>query len=101
RPSTQRVYRQQIQTDILPALGRMKVAAVLHADIDGFHHRLSARAPTHANRTLAVLSRMFNLAARWGRRSDNPCQGGARNHENKRARYLTGAQPTSAPPALA
>jgi len=101
RPSTQRVYRQQIQTDILPALGRMKVAAVSHADIDGFHHRLSARAPTHANRTLAVLSRMFNLAARWGWRSDNPCKGVERNQENKRHRYLTGAELTRLSAALA
>jgi integrase len=89
RPSTQRVYRQQIRTDILPALGRAKVAAVTHADVDGFHHRLSARAPTHANRTLAVVSRMFNLAVRWGWRADNPCRGVERNQENKRHRYLT------------
>src|SRR5262245_22101576 len=59
RPSTQRVYRQQIATDILPAFGKTKVAAVSHGDVDGFHHRLSARASTHANRTVAVLSRMF------------------------------------------
>jgi integrase len=92
RPSTQRVYRQQIQTDILPALGRMKVAAVSHADVDGFHHRLSARAPTHANRTIAVLSRMLSLAVRWGWRADNPCRGIERNQEAKRTRYLTGPE---------
>lgn len=92
RPSTQRVYRQQIRTDILPAFGKMKVAAVSHADIDGFHHRLSARAPTHANRTLAVLSRMFNLAIRWGWRGDNPCKGVERNQEHKRTKYLSNAE---------
>jgi len=92
RPSTQRVYRQQIQTDILPAFGKMKVAAITHADVDGFHHRLSARAPVHANRTLAVLSRMFSLAVRWGWRADNPCRGVERNQENKRHRYLTGPE---------
>jgi integrase len=92
RPSTQRVYRQQIAADILPALGRMKVAAVSPADTDGFHHRLSARAPTHANRTLAVLSKMFSLAIRWGWRNDNPCRGIERNQEHKRVRYLTGAE---------
>jgi integrase len=101
RPSTQRVYRQQIQTDILPALGRTKVAAVSHADIDGFHHRLSARAPTHANRTVAVLSRMFSLAIRWGWRPDNPCKGVERNQENKRHRYLTGAEISRLSAALA
>jgi len=101
RPSSQRVYRQQIHTDILPALGKTKVAAVSHADVDGFHHRLSARAPTHANRTVAVLSRMFNLAIRWGWRSDNPCKGVERNQENKRHRYLTGAEISRLSAALA
>jgi integrase len=101
RPSTQRVYRQQIASDILPAFGKTKVTAVSHADIDGFHHRLSARAPTHANRTAAVLSRMFNLAIRWGWRSDNPCKGVERNQENKRRRYLTGAEISRLSAALA
>jgi len=101
RPTTQRVYKQQIATDILPALGRVKVAAVSHADIDGFHHRLSARAPTHANRTVAVLSRMFNLAIRWGWHTDNPCKGVERNQENKRHRYLSGAEISRLSAALA
>jgi integrase len=101
RPSTQRVYRQQIRTDILPAFGKMKVAAVSHADVDGFHHRLSARAPTHANRTVAVLSRMFNLAVRWGWRADNPCRGVERNQEHKRTRYLTNAEIARLSQALA
>jgi integrase len=101
RPSTQRVYRQQIRTDIMPAFGKMKVAAVTHADADGFHHRLSARAPTDANRTIAVLSRMFNLAIRWGWRTDNPCKGVERNQENKRHRYLTGAEISRLSAALA
>jgi integrase len=92
RPSTQRVYRQQIRTAILPVFGKMKVAAVTHADVDGFHHRLSARAPTHANRTLAVLSRMFNLAIRWGWRIDNPCRGVERNQEHRRTKYLSSAE---------
>jgi integrase len=101
RPSTQRVYRQQIRTDILPAFGKTKVAAVSHADIDGFHHRLSTRAPTHANRTLAVLSKMFSLAVRWGWRGDNPCKGVERNQENKRHRYLNGAELARLSTALA
>jgi integrase len=101
RPSTQRVYRQQIATDILPALGRVKVALVSHADIDEFHRRLSARAPTHANRTLAVVSRMFSLAIRWGWRADNPCKGVERNQEKKRHRYLSGVELSRLSVALA
>ena len=92
RPSTQRVYRQQIRADILPAIGRAKVAAITHADVDAFHHKLSARAPTHANRVIAVLSKMFSLAVRWGWRTDNPCRGIERNQEQKRHRYLSGAE---------
>jgi integrase len=92
RPTTQRVYKQQIAADIMPAFGRSKVAAVTHADIDRWHHQLSARAPTHANRTLAVLSKMFGLAIRWTWRTDNPCRGVERNQETKRHRYLTGVE---------
>ena len=89
RPSTQRVYKQQIAAEILPAFGQAKVAAVSHGDVDQWHHRLSKRGPTHANRTLAVLSKMFSLAVRWQMRPDNPCRGIERNQEHKRQRYLT------------
>ena len=92
RPATQRDYHQQVSVDILPALGRMKVAAVTHADVDAFHRKISARAPTHANRVLACLSKMFSLSVRWGWRTDNPCKGVERNQESKRHRYLTGAE---------
>jgi integrase len=92
RASTGRVYRSQIRTDILPALGNAKVAAVTHADVDAFHHRLSARVPVHANRVLALLSKMFSLAVRWGWRMDNPCKGIERNQEHKRTRYLSAAE---------
>ena len=92
RRSTQRSYRQQIAVDIRPALGRMKVATVSLADVDGWHRRISTRAPIHANRALAVLSKMFVMAIRWGLRVENPCRGIERNQENKRHRYLTGPE---------
>jgi integrase len=92
RPATQRDYRQQIAVDILPALGRMKVAGVTHTDVDAFHRKISARAPTHANRVLAVLSKMLSLSINWGWRTNNPCKGIERNQEQKRHRYLSGAE---------
>jgi integrase len=100
RPSTQRVYGQQIEADILPAFGDQKVAAVTHADVDRFHHAMRGR-PTHGNRVLAVLSRMFSLAIRWGWRLDNPCKGVERFGENKRRRYLTGPELARLATALA
>src|SRR5262245_45001887 len=87
-PATQRDYRQQIPADILPALGDKKVAAVTFADVDALHRKISKRAPTHANRVVALLSRMFTMAIRWGMRPDNtnPCKGIERNQEGKRQR---------------
>jgi integrase len=93
-PATQRDYRQQIAADILPSLGDLKVAAVKFADVDSLHREVSKRAPTHANRVLALLSRMFTMAIRWGMRPDNvnPAKGIERNAEGKRQRYASGAE---------
>jgi len=44
---------------------------------------------------------MFSLAVRWGWRADNPCRGVERNQENKRHRYLSGAELTRLSEALA
>ena len=93
RASTVRSYRQQINIDIVPAIGRTKAAAVTHADVDALHRKITARgSPGHANRVVALLSRLFTLAIRWGWRPDNPCKGVERNQEHKRQRYLTGAE---------
>jgi integrase len=92
RVSTQRDYRQQISVDIVPAIGRLRVAAVTFADIDALHRKISARAPTHANRVLALLSRLFSLSIRWHMRPDNPVRGVERNPEHKRHRYLTAGE---------
>jgi integrase len=90
RPSTQHTYRLQIENEIRPALGPLKVADVTFADTDGLHRRLTARGtPYRANRVIALLSRMFSMAMRWQWRSDNPCKGIERNQEHKRRRYLT------------
>jgi len=89
REWTAKGYRQQIAADILPAMPRLKVAAVTYADADRLHRDISKRAPIHANRVLALFSKMMNLAIRWGWRSDNPCRGIERNQEQKRRRYLS------------
>ena len=90
RPSTQKSYRQQITAEIIPILGRLKAANVTFADVDGLHRKISQRAPYRANRTLALLSRMFTMAIKWQMRTDNPCKGVERNQEVKRKRYLSG-----------
>jgi integrase len=90
RPSTQHTYRLQIENEIRPALGRLKVAEAAFGDIDGLHRRINARGtPYRANRVIALVSRMFTLAVRWQWRADNPCRGVERNVEHKRRRYLS------------
>jgi integrase len=89
RPHTQRDYRAIIRDDVLPALGKLKVASVDFEHAERLHHKVTLRAPIRANRVLAVLSKMFSLAVRWRMRPDNPCKGVARNQEHHRRRYLS------------
>jgi integrase len=90
RPGTQREFSAHVRRHILPALGSLAVAAVTRADVAKLHHRLRA-SPVSANRMVAVLSKMFNLAERWGLRPDgsNPCRHVEKNRERPRERYLS------------
>jgi integrase len=81
-----------IERDVLPVLGRIKVANVRHADCEKLHRDITKRAPYRANRVAALISRMFNLSIRWGWRADNPAKGIERNHEDRRTRYLSPAE---------
>jgi integrase len=88
--STAAEYRRLLDRIILPALGKRKVADVTRADMMKLHHANRA-APYQANRVLAVLSKMFNLAERWGLRPDgsNPCRHVEKFAERKRERMLS------------
>jgi integrase len=67
-----------------------KVTDIERRDIAEFHHSLS-HIPYQANRTLGVLSKMFNLAEVWGLRPDgsNPCLHVKKYPEQKRERFLS------------
>ena len=85
---TQRDYRSILRNDILPVLGKRKIAAVDTADIERLHATVSRRAPVRANRMLAVVGKMFTLAVKWKLRSDSPTRGVQKNREHQRRRYL-------------
>ncbi len=93
KASTAAEYRRLLDKIILPALGKRKAADVTRADIAKLHHANRA-APYQANRVLAVLSKMFNLAERWGLRADgsNPCRHVEKFGERKRERMLSPAE---------
>src|SRR6266700_3719392 len=91
--STAAEYRRLLDKIILPALGKRKVADVTRADVTKLHHANRAT-PYQANRVLAVLSKMLNLAERWGLRPDgsNPCRHVEKFAERKRERMLSPAE---------
>jgi integrase len=90
RSSSTRMDRVNLRLHVLPALGRLKVLDVTREDISGLHHGMRST-PGAANRVLALLSKMFNLAERWGLRPDhtNPCRHVERYAERKMERFLS------------
>jgi integrase len=90
KASTAAEYRRLLDNIILPTLGKRKVADIKRADIARLHHA-NRTAPYQANRVLAVLSKMMNLAERWGLRPDgtNPCRHVERYGEKRRERMLS------------
>jgi len=90
RPSSVRMDALNLKLHVLPAFGRARVSEVARSDITRFHHEMR-NTPGAANRTLALLSKMFNLAEQWGWRQDgtNPCRHVERYPERKMERYLS------------
>lgn len=80
--------RSMLDRIILPRLGSKKVSAVQSRDIQALHVAMKDT-PYQANRVIALLSKMFSLAVRWGWRSDNPVKGIERYHEKHRERWLS------------
>lgn len=82
--------RQVIKANIKPNLGTTSVSAVTRADVLKLRHTLR-ETPIAANRTLALLSKMFNLAEAWDLRPDgsNPCRHVERFQENERHRFYS------------
>lgn len=90
KPATQQSYRAIWRDRLKPAFGRHMVRDVFRSDVDSFHKKLSAT-PYQANRVLALLSRLMNLAEAWECRDQgtNPCRFIAKFKERERQRFLT------------
>lgn len=93
KESSVRNDRRLIDVHILPALGARKIAAVARCEVAALHHSLR-KTPYEANRMLAMTSKMFSLAERWGLRPDgsNPAKNIDRYREEKRERYLSSVE---------
>ena len=90
KPSTAKDMRRIIEKHIKPAFGSLKTEAVTRDDVTRLHRSMAAT-PRRANHTLAVLSKMFNLAEAWGLppENSNPCRLVKRYPETGRERFLS------------
>ena len=83
---------RRIKAHVLPAWGRLKARAIKRPDVASLHSKIGKTAPYEANRTLALLSKMFELARRWGfvpEGHPNPARDIDRFKEQKRDRWVT------------
>jgi integrase len=88
RPRSVESDRSMLDRIILPRLGSKKVRAIQSRDIHTLHVAMKGM-PYQANRVLALMSKMFSLAVKWGWRADNPVRGIERYHEERRERWLS------------
>jgi len=90
KPSTKDRYAQLLDTYILPKLGHRRLLDITRADIVDLHTGLAKKKST-ANRMLAVVSLLFNLAETWGwyENRSNPARRIVKYKEQKRERFLT------------
>lgn len=90
KPSTQKEYRRCIDLFIIPALGMHRIHQVTRSHVSELHF-LHRETPYQANRTLGVLSVIFNQSEVWELRPDgsNPTRHIKRYKEEKRERFLS------------
>jgi len=83
-------YRRILQAHILPVIGSKRIVDVLRADVARLHAGL-VRTPYEANRTLAVMSAVWNWAARRDEvaAAGNPAKAIERYPGQGRERFLT------------
>jgi hypothetical protein len=90
KPYTVETNQLNINKHILPILGSKKVHEVTRADMAILMKRME-RSPVAANRVLACLRKMFNMAEVWGHRPDgsNPCRHVPKYPEKGKTRLIT------------
>ncbi len=85
--------RRNLDNHILPAFGKRKINDITRADVSRWHGAMRGK-PIAANRCLALMSKMFNLADEWGLCTDgaNPTRRIEKYPERKHERFLSEAE---------
>ncbi|HEY3927824.1 MAG TPA: tyrosine-type recombinase/integrase [Candidatus Koribacter sp.] len=83
--------KAMLERNILPRLGQVRASKITRRDVSDLHASLKAT-PYLANRVLALLHKIFSVAAdgtnEWGI-TQNPASGVTRFHEERRERWLS------------
>lgn len=90
KPRTVETYQYYVDHYIVPELGKTKVPDLTRADVTVLMRKM-AETPVTANRILACIRKMFNMAEVWGYRPDgsNPCRHVPKYPERGKTRYIT------------
>ncbi len=90
KPKSVAMDKANLKHHVLPHIGTKKAFEVTREDVSVLHHKMRST-PYQANRVIALLSKMFNLAEKWGVRPDasNPCRHVEKFAEKKADRYLS------------
>jgi integrase len=90
RARTVKSYQGYIDRHIIPTLGALRAHEVKRSEVAGVIARMK-NTPVTANRVLACLSKMFNMAEVWGFRDDgtNPCRHVPKYPESGKTRLIT------------
>lgn len=91
KPSSVRMDEMNLTNHLLPRLGTRKVSELSRSEVTRMHQAIGAKAPGAANRVLALVSKMMNLAEKWGLRESgsNPCRHVTKFKEKNIERYVT------------
>ena len=93
KPKTARTTRSVVNRHIVPALGRLPLAAVERQHVMELHEKL-CETPAMANMTVKTLTHMYALARDWGIAPEDchPCRSIPMNPKRSRERFLTDAE---------
>jgi integrase len=79
----------------LTSLNSKKISDVQRPDIERLHNRIKDDKGIYAaNRSLALLSKIYSKAIDWGLEGDNPCRGIKKFKEKSRERFIQGDEIT-------
>ena len=93
KPSTAKEYRRLTNKFIRPSLGHMQINDIKRSDVARLHLAMKPT-PYQANYVLAVMSKLFTWAEKYGYRIEgsNPCRHIEKYQTKRRQRFLTDSE---------